>query len=220
MKQNVKKFIITTVAVSALSLSALAQGSLNVNATVANDPGITLQGVNATSTTLATTYFSGTMSLQVWFLAGTTVPANIDALNGINGTAAAALLGPDGFTEVSTTTFGGSTVGSVNGTISGGSFAFGGNIGLGSAVPTATQGVLALVGTAVGGANAGWIGVIDFVNSTGGNPTTVPAGTPATLTGWGALNQNLVLTSPVPEPSTMALAGLGGVAALLFRRRK
>jgi len=52
-----------------------------------------------------------------------------------------------------------------------------------------------------------------FANSTGGGGT--PAGTPANLTGWTG---NLLI--PTPEPTTIALGGLGAAALLLFRRRK
>jgi hypothetical protein len=42
--------------------------------------------------------------------------------------------------------------------------------------------------------------------------------------GTGVFNPNIVYTlnvvQPVPEPSTLALAGLGGASLLLFRRRK
>jgi len=67
-----------------------------------------------------------------------------------------------------------------------------------------------------GGARVG--ATAQFVNGTG-NPNAVPVpGTPLDLTGW---NGNLVLAVvPVPEPSTIALGGLGAAALLLFRRRK
>jgi hypothetical protein len=48
-----------------------------------------------------------------------------------------------------------------------------------------------------------------------GDPTTVPAGTPAAMTAFGGVNLTIV-----PEPTTMALAGLGAASLLLFRRRK
>jgi hypothetical protein len=48
-----------------------------------------------------------------------------------------------------------------------------------------------------------------------GDPTTTPAGTPtATTTLFGPINV------VVPEPSSIALAGLGAASLLLFRRRK
>jgi len=60
----------------------------------------------------------------------------------------------------------------------------------------------------------------EFINGTG-NPGGSPA-TPAVLlsgTG-GAWNGNLVIATPVPEPTTLALGALGAAALLAFRRRK
>jgi hypothetical protein len=55
-----------------------------------------------------------------------------------------------------------------------------------------------------------------FGNPTGGGGS--PPSTAATLVDWTAAN-SLVL-APVPEPTTLALGGLGAAALLLFRRRK
>lgn len=55
------------------------------------------------------------------------------------------------------------------------------------------------------------------LTTTTGNPTTTPAGLPSSLTALGTTP--IVLNSGVPEPSTLALAGLGAVALLMFRRR-
>jgi hypothetical protein len=50
-----------------------------------------------------------------------------------------------------------------------------------------------------------------------GDPTTTPAGTPTSTAGlFGPIN----VTPTIPEPSSMALAGLGAASLLLFRRRK
>jgi hypothetical protein len=80
---------------------------------------------------------------------------------------------------------------------------------------------------AVTGAGS-WYGVSavgdNYAGVSGGSPAPPsvwgPAG-PAT-TSFGSAPTGLVLTpiSPVPEPSTMALAGLGGLSMLLFRRKK
>jgi hypothetical protein len=52
------------------------------------------------------------------------------------------------------------------------------------------------------------------------DPTTIPPGIPASInSGANQWSGNLILT-PVPEPSTIALGGLGAAALLLFRRRK
>jgi hypothetical protein len=51
-----------------------------------------------------------------------------------------------------------------------------------------------------------------------GNPTTTPAGFPGTTVGaFGGLT----LSAPgvIPEPSALALAGLGAAALMIFRRR-
>jgi len=56
-----------------------------------------------------------------------------------------------------------------------------------------------------------------FLNSTGGDGT--PANPGKQLTGWDG-QPDIVLTAPVPEPTTLALGGIGAAALLLFRRRK
>jgi hypothetical protein len=53
---------------------------------------------------------------------------------------------------------------------------------------------------------------------TTGNPNTTPAGVPAVITGAGQFGGMTLVA--VPEPSTLALAGLGAAALLIFRRRK
>ena len=55
--------------------------------------------------------------------------------------------------------------------------------------------------------------VVSFSNGSGG-PGTSPPSTPVELTGMPA-----VILSSVPEPATMALAGLGIASLLAFRRR-
>jgi len=62
------------------------------------------------------------------------------------------------------------------------------------------------------------IGVTSAFALNTGNPSTTPPGTPNPLTtATGFTGVNLVV---VPEPSTLALAGLGAAALLIFRRRK
>lgn len=48
-----------------------------------------------------------------------------------------------------------------------------------------------------------------------GNPNATPPDNPATMTGLTSFE----LSIPVPEPSTLALAGLGSAAMLVMRRR-
>lgn len=64
-----------------------------------------------------------------------------------------------------------------------------------------------------------WEGFSSVFTLDTGDPTTVPAGTPTAITSAGGWTGNMNLTI-VPEPSSMALAGLGAASLLIFRRRK
>jgi len=60
-------------------------------------------------------------------------------------------------------------------------------------------------------------------STTTGNPQATPPGTATLLSGTltgtiGAANTGVFLT-PIPEPTSFALAGLGLAALLVFRRR-
>lgn len=98
----------------------------------------------------------------------------------------------------------------------------------GLTVPTATPGaaidavIVGWTGNAVSFDDATTEGALTGISSkfsvTTGNPTTEPPGTPAAITGAGQFT-GLIVTV-VPEPSSLALAGLGAAALLIFRRRK
>ena len=222
------KKILTALVMGFVCSGANGQGSIDINSGLTNDPGISTQGEYATSTANATTWFTGTISLEVFAVASasesqlTAINSYLNEMGGIYS--ALDLLQRDGFIEVSTTTLTGSIVGSVTGSISDGSFIFNPSlIGLSSAVTTDSTESLALYATAVGGTYAGWSGIIAFNNNVGGNQTVFPPGTAAAaeLSGWGALNENLVLSlQAVPEPTSLALAGLGILSLFLFRRKK
>jgi len=68
----------------------------------------------------------------------------------------------------------------------------------------------------------GYFGVSGIASGAAGGGLSVPA--PAFPlfggTGLGGFNMNAVGTAPIPEPTSMALAGLGAAALLIFRRRK
>jgi PEP-CTERM motif len=78
----------------------------------------------------------------------------------------------------------------------------------------ATYATPALAAAANGGAGAavGWSSVFTYT-------TVANTGTPSSMSGLAPQFGTFVPVS-APEPSTMALAGLGGAAMLLFRRRK
>jgi hypothetical protein len=62
------------------------------------------------------------------------------------------------------------------------------------------------------------IGVSSSFAVATGNPTTTPPGTAGSITGAGQFGGVTALA--VPEPSSLALAGLGAAALLIFRRRQ
>jgi hypothetical protein len=65
------------------------------------------------------------------------------------------------------------------------------------------------------GSPVGWSGAFNYSYAAGPNPG--PPGTPGN--DQGLVTPFGVAISPTPEPGTMALAGLGGISMLLFRRR-
>lgn len=198
-----KKLVLTLTAVAGLSLSALAQGTIQVdNANGAGGPTATALGLffndNGTAYTAAT--------LNVTVLGG----PNASSLTPI-----ATFVGPAALVS-----FGGG----VYADPTGGAYVV---PGVGSQQPATLQ-VLAWRGSAATYAAAAssdrflaWNGsaqvpsdTFTFVNGTGG-PTPAPPKLPQSLDGMPAM-----ILAPIPEPSTMALAGLGAVAMLLFRRRQ
>jgi hypothetical protein len=222
-----KKLIVTTLATAVVALGALAQGSL----TGINNVGmqITTQGLNAINPVTATTWYTGNLTLEVFFAAtasDTQTQINaINALDGLPGGGAAALAlmtsPADGFTEVSSSTLTGLTIGSVSGTVNSGQLGGFSSVGLPGA-PTSASGWLAfyVIGS---GAFSGYSGVAAFAGQAGGNPIASPpgaqynVGTDVALQNLGNA-QNLVLTQ-VPEPATLALVGLGSLSLMLFRRK-
>jgi len=61
-------------------------------------------------------------------------------------------------------------------------------------------------------------GALAWSNGTGAPNASPPVIATAVLT--GAAGYNGLVLAPIPEPSTIALAGLGAAALLIFRRRK
>ena len=58
--------------------------------------------------------------------------------------------------------------------------------------------------------------IIQVSLATGGAPSTAVFGATATASTWNGVT----MAPPIPEPSSMALAGLGAASLLIFRRRK
>jgi hypothetical protein len=198
-----KKYL-STLAVVALAASAFAQGTVNF----ANN-GTTL--VTASGTPIAA---NGGFAQLLWAPAGSTStpytqgnPADWFAAN----TAWTALTAAQGGID---------NIGPVAGRFTGNTVT----------VPTATAGatieaiVAAWTGNYAdlnaafqGGASIGYSSRFSIAT---GNPTTIPPGTAASITGAGQFTGlNALPTTVIPEPSTLALAGLGVAALLVLRRR-
>ena len=205
-----KKLVLAGILSVGLAVGAFAQGTINLANNTLSTVGVTLNGAG-------NWYDGGPFALQVWLLNGNSLPGDI---NGMLPMTAYANLASDGFVQqLGTFTMNMDAA-------SAGTFSFGVQT-LPDVTAHATEAVLALVGwdggyadwasAAAAGANGG---VVAFVNPVGDpNATPVP-GLPADLTGWDSSALDLNMTPLVPEPTTIALGGLGLLAMLGLRRRK
>ena len=193
-----KKLLITAAAVLA-TLSSFAQGTVNFS----NATGTQAQRVRMDDPTTGALAPNGTTySFGLYYAPDGTTDESmfvmLGASTGIAGTA------PSGIYNGGTRTAPTATAGGF------GSFQVRGwETALGATYETAYA-----AGQAQG---SGRFGKSSIVRVDTGDPTTVPAGTPASLTAAGI--NGFALTT-VPEPSAIALGILGAGTLLLLRRRK
>lgn len=218
-----KKIVLTAMATAAVAFGAYAQGSLGNIQTMFSSDGITF-GAGQANPASASDYFTGNVNIEILY-SSTATAGTVSALNALAGTGANALAAAesDGFANVlASPTDTSLSAGSIEFAVSGGDFTVAdpNQVGLEAPVPTSGTGALAIYAVEVNGNGgaAGWSGLLSWIQATGGNLNAAPAGTAAIVT-QDPGGDNLDLT-PVPEPATLAVAGLGGLSLMLFRRRK
>jgi len=225
-----KKSIVIALATAGFAMGALAQGSI-AGLNTGNQYITTGAGNYNISTPAASanSYYSGALSLEVFFSDSATVN-EINAINALNGTqggggAALALLTgvTDGFQEVSLVGANGTQVGAVTGTAASPNASqlngFPGTVNLSTAFTSQTVGDIALYFIGAGGVSTAEV----IAGNYGGNSSAQGAAfiVTAGMNAFSGQNQNIDMT-PTPEPSSMALAGLGGIGMMLlaFRRKQ
>jgi hypothetical protein len=213
MKRKVIAAVIGAVGVAGLATSSYGQGSIafNTYGSTGYYP-VSYSAQSMTALGLANSGAKGNVDAELGFFIGTSsnptdftlMPSSITAVNG-------------------TLLANGGSSGSFNGS---GAAVTGFIQGLALSIPGYSAGpisfeILAWVasGNGAGGgtfANSGFNGSFIWTESSIPAGVGTPAGFFQNLTGNAVLNP----TAPVPEPTTLALAGLGGLASLVALRRK
>jgi len=222
------KKLILTCSVLAIAVGAMAQGAVGG---FGLGSGVYVSAGAGNTQEFDSGLLSAGFTMQILF-SSTATAANVAAINALNGSVLGGFaneqstLTAEGFTTAAATVTGLASHGSAS-TMSG----FPGSVQLNSAFAGSTVGYYALVFTATSGAYAGDTAVIASGNGTsaGGNYGAATPGTPynigsgstyASYLGSPGFNDIDLTVAPTPEPTTMALAGLGGLSLLALRRKK
>jgi len=234
-----KKLVITTAVVLTAAVAAYSQGVVSFDDEAT--PGYVVIDVNGPNSSSTASYTAApNFTAALYSMAGDVALTSLADQPNADGYLSIAQFNADGFT-LDGTTLGGSqngvSFGGGDGYFSGGKFTLTGTAGgYNNGTSTYTeQDALAVVcwtGTSatlaaaeLAGAD---IGIFAFENNIGpgGTAPQLPelTGWPTALSPANTANDGfpeLILSpAPVPEPATLALAGLGGLSVLLFRRRK
>ena len=213
-----KKSLLTLGAVLGISTGALAQGTLAFTAAA---------GINTVTSNggASSGWYTGNVTVAIYTIAASGNSALATTINtdgqtlGSQGAIAAVNLIETDFTLQDISPIGnaaGAEAASQTDAVSGGAFVSEGNtqIGTASSLPQTTDIYYAIVLTTASGLEGGL--VLDSP-AAGYLPSTSPVNS---MTSEYPANGENILLSPVPEPTTLALAGLGGLSMLFLRRRK
>jgi len=196
--------VLAVAAMATYATSALGQGIL----TFANNTGLVKQWTSAADSTLISVPKGGGFVQLFWAAGGTAYTPWTASLSGSQWAAA-----NTGWTLGSAVGFTTPAAGKFNG----GNLTLSplANIGAGiDYVVVGWSGAAANFDAAI--AAGGMVNVSDKFHSSVGDGSAVPPGAPVSIAG----TFTGMTLQPVPEPSTLALAGLGAAALLIFRRRK
>jgi hypothetical protein len=199
-----------------MAASVFAQGTLSFKTTAADLIKFSTDGITATSVSAgnpATAGSFGAVTIEVWSApSGTTLTTGtVDGLLQPIFTGAWAEAAVTPTQALAAGTYAPITVTLANG-------GAGNNVQLEIIGFTGTAGDPTSFGFSGETFDGSTLGTLGFTQGTG-NPGGSPATTPGTLATGASGFQGLVL-QPIPEPTTMALGGLGAAALLMFRRRK
>jgi hypothetical protein len=216
-----KKIILTVAAIAGGALSGFSQGQVDFENANANGYVVTSLFGDTSSTVTSSYQLASSFSVQLWSLAvsSTAGLTGLDAYGYLQG----ADLASDGFTQDS-------NIGTVAGTDGG----FGPVTAQVNGVVSANAALAVVAWTgnfsslAAAMAGGGQYGILVFEQAIG--PAQPSPFTQDIAAGWNTLanspgsaanggNDDLILTA-VPEPTTMALAGLGGLSLFFLRRKK
>jgi len=194
-----KKLYLTAIVCAVTAASALAQGTIIFDSSNGSSWVTLKTGPNPNEVSPTNLPAAGSWTAALLFAPGTTLGQPIG-----NFTQVSTTLGNAGYITGPTVLIGASTGTGEPGGAPGTFIVEGWTGNFANYAAAAAPGGAAFLGQSV-----------EFVNGVG-NPNP-PATAPASMTGWDG---GLILVSPVPEPTTIALGGLGAAAMLLFRRRK
>ena len=211
-----KKSLLTLGAILGISTGALAQGTLAFTAAA----GINTETSNGSA---SGGWYTGNVIVAIYTIAAAGNAALANTINADEQSAGTEVFGinliESDFTLQDISPIGnpaGAEAASQTDAVSGGALVSEGNTQVGTAATLSetTPIYYALVLTSQDGI---WEGAVVMNNPAAGyDPSTSPVNNMTSE--YPADGQNIIL--PVPEPTTLALAGLGGLSMLFLRRRK